>query len=175
METTYEKSIRVCKSDRANTFKKQVRKRTRERRAKIQVKLGRDPVRVTTRLKAKPAYKAGEIMLSNGRICRGTELPRRIKSSRNKFNMAALRRALKQVVTDDERDEIMVHFVKMAYLDPTVLKTLMGKLLPDLKSIDAKIVSKSPYKLIMNLMNVNRGEEQPLLATQEAEFETEDV
>lgn len=70
---------------------------------------------------------------------------------RIRFSMRALYAALNRVECEADKVPIMEHFVRRAYDSDAVLKTMMNKLLPDLKSIDAKISQKSPYKLILDL------------------------
>lgn len=77
---------------------------------------------------------------------------RRVKRiGKHKFSMKALRHAISEVEKDIDKVPIFTHFVRRAYHDDTVLKALMSKLLPDLKSVDAKVTQESPFRLIIDL------------------------
>lgn len=85
---------------------------------------------------------------------------------RNRFSMRALRTALANIEEDIDKVPIFEHFVRRAYENDNVLKALLSKLLPDLKSIDAKIIQDSPYRLIIDLSGrpqLQGGEEHPML------------
>jgi len=60
----------------------------------------------------------------------------RPKGSRNKYSVADLYEAIKEV-EEEEKKNLMKHFVKQAFADKTVLVALMKKMLPDLKSVEA--------------------------------------
>lgn len=46
---------------------------------------------------------------------------------------------------------LLQHAVSLAYKDVTVLNTILRKVLPDLRSIDAKITSGGPFRLIIEV------------------------
>lgn len=71
--------------------------------------------------------------------------------AKKKFTMRALKTALANVEKEIDKVPIFEHFVRRAYENDQVLKALMNKILPDLKTVDAKIVQKSPYKLIIDV------------------------
>ncbi len=73
------------------------------------------------------------------------------RKGRNPFSIHALREALRNVEHEVDKVPIFEHFVRRAYENDNVLKSLMSKILPDLKSIDAKIIQKTPFRLIIDL------------------------
>lgn len=73
------------------------------------------------------------------------------RKARRKYSVKALRTALAKVEREIDKVPIFEHFIRRAYEDDQVLKALISKFLPDLKSIDAKIAQKSPYKLIIDV------------------------
>ena len=118
------------------------------------------PVTVKERLKpVDPSliigYGSGEIVLPRKSLKRQERDPENpttpFGKKRKRFSMSALYAALNRVECDADKVPIMEHFVRRAYDSDQVLKDLMGKILPDLKSIDAKISQKSPYKLILDV------------------------
>ena len=70
---------------------------------------------------------------------------------RRKFSMRALYTALGKVQKEIDKVPIFEHFIRRAYENDQVLKALLSKMLPDLKSIDAKVVQDSPFRLIIDL------------------------
>lgn len=50
-----------------------------------------------------------------------------------------------------QKKTLLQHAVSLAYKDVTVLNTILRKVLPDLRSIDAKITSAGPFKLIIEV------------------------
>jgi hypothetical protein len=87
----------------------------------------------------------------DGKLKRGTVTRPKKKIRKQRFSMKALYRAIANVEREPDKVAIMEHFVRRAYDSDQVLKALMGKVLPDLKSIDANITQKSPYKLILDI------------------------
>ena len=73
------------------------------------------------------------------------------KRGKKIFSRRALLTALSRVEREIDKVPIFEHFIRRAYENDQVLKALLGKLLPDLKSIDAKIVQDSPFRLIIDL------------------------
>jgi len=61
-----------------------------------------------------------------------------------------LETAIKEVGRS-KRKSLMRHAIQEAYEDNTLLAAILRKLLPDLKSIDAKIIQDTPFRLIIDL------------------------
>ena len=89
---------------------------------------------------------------------------------KRKFSMKALRAAIVKVEKDVDKVPIFEHFVRRAYHDDTVLKALMSKLMPDLKSVDARVTQVSPFRLIIDL-----GDRPQLGPLDQEEDEDEDL
>ena len=160
MESSYEKRLRSGTERRIKTFHRIKKKKTRKARHALEVKLGRTPTFTKVRKARKvdlskiinPPVSPQELDLTKaGKLKRGTvEQPPR-RNPRRRFSMKALYKALAIVERDVDKVPIMEHFVRRAYDSDQVLKALMGKVLPDLKSIDAQITQKSPYKLVLDI------------------------
>jgi len=71
-----------------------------------------------------------------------------------------LREALKNVESEEDKIPIFEHFVREAYKDNTVLVSLMRKLLPDLKMVEADIKTEG-FRIIIerpqNSLNKPQG------------------
>ena len=89
--------------------------------------------------------KTGRLM--TGR--RSRQLKKNVQ--KGKYSMKALRKALSNIENEFDKVPIFEHFIRRAYADDTVLKSLVGKLLPDLKSVDARITQETPFRLIIDL------------------------
>ena len=50
-----------------------------------------------------------------------------------------------------QKISLLRHAIRQAYTDNTVLIAIVRKLLPDLKSIDAKVTQATPFRLIIDL------------------------
>ena len=163
-ESTHERLIREGKEKRRKTFKSKTKRNVREKRSYLQKAMDREPVKYR-RLKTKTTSKYDPpktVMIVDDRgkesllaVDRDTNVPavkhRKRRRTLKMFTMKDLYKALRKVQTEKDKMDLMEHFVRTAYHDNNILKALMGKILPDLKSIDAKIVQKSPYKLILDV------------------------
>lgn len=159
---------------RTNTRKKRVKKRASKVRAKENVfarTIHRTPAQAT---RLSHAVNTADII--NARMERDKKLeivptvrkhkidkPKLMTRNRgkNKFSMRALRTALANIEKDIDKVPIFEHFVRRAYENDNVLKALLSKLLPDLKSVDAKIVQETPFRLVIDLSDrpmLNPGE-----------------
>ena len=161
-ESTYDKVTREDLQARKTKKKYNKLQAIRSKRAAIQRKLGVTPLKagkkwmppVPNPLEEVELRKDGtqELIQLSDNDHKDMEVKRRKrKKGRKRFSMQGLYRALDKVEREEGRQSIMEHFVRTAYNDNNVLKALMNKILPDLKSIDAKIVQQSPYKLILDV------------------------
>lgn len=63
----------------------------------------------------------------------------RPKGTPNKFSIAELWDAIRQVEKTKNKKKILISFVEQAYNNPTIMIALMKKLLPDLRSIEGTL------------------------------------
>lgn len=74
----------------------------------------------------------------------------KVKSRYRKMLDAAMKAESKK-----QGQTLIRHAVKVAYKDSTVLTAILKKLLPDLKSIEAKLDTDSPFRLILEYKPVS--------------------
>lgn len=74
-----------------------------------------------------------------------------VEIRKRRYSLKTLHRALERVEREEDRIPIFEHFIRRAYSNDRVLCALMSKLLPDLKSVDAQVTQKSPFKLIIDV------------------------
>ena len=65
----------------------------------------------------------------------------RPKGSKNRYSIAELWNAIKEVENKKGRRKLLVTFVEQAYTNPVIMTALMKKLLPDLKSVESLVAS----------------------------------
>lgn len=76
------------------------------------------------------------------------QTPKQVAESRYRNILMS---ALDRDAEEHASEHLIEHAVKEARTDNTLLSALLRKLLPDLKAIEAKIDSESPYRLIIEL------------------------
>lgn len=162
---TEEKIQQRLRTNRRHRNRKRRVKRVRTRSEQLAEQIVRTPVQVAVLSHAVNQADIVNLRKHNdeslgvsirdegGKFRTGHRKPRLMEKERakKKFTMRALKTALANVEKEIDKVPIFEHFVRRAYENDQVLKALMNKILPDLKTVDAKIVQKSPYKLIIDV------------------------